>query len=93
MTLSGAYTGTQIQLYGRLPDGTEASMFAAISPANNSTSTTRLNFAPGTVGDIRAKLLGISSGSILVSLNSTKSGSNAAPGAAAFKWPPAGPVS
>ena len=92
LTLSGVYTGVQIQLYGRRPDGTEASMGAAISPANNSTSTTTQNFAPGTYGGIRAKLLGISSGSILASLNSTKSGSNAAPGAAAFKWPPVGPV-
>ncbi len=92
VSMSGAYTGATLQVYGRRPDGTETTIGTIISPANNTTMTTPLNFAPGTFGDIRAKLIAIATGSILVSVNSSKSGTNAAPGAAAAQWPPLSPV-
>ncbi len=92
IAVSGTYSGVQMQLIGRKPDGTDSTIGVALSPANNATTTFNVSIAPGLYGDVRAKLLGIAAGSIFVSVNSSKSGTNAAPGAAAAQWPPLSPV-
>lgn len=74
VTVSGTYAGARLQLIGRKPDRTETTIGSPLAPADNATQTFTLNFSPGKYGDLKVKLLSITSGSIAVSANSTKSG-------------------
>ncbi len=91
VSVSGTFAGLVYRIVRVLADQTE-SVGAPISPADSTPSTTTIDFPVGSVNDFKVRLDAIASGSVVLTLSSTRPGSEAAPGAAAAKFRPVGPV-